>query len=219
MQFNERFFSGQSIRPSPVVKCTSHTIAVITPWNATQKDALSVISSFQESYSYFSADCERTQPFQKMQSLSDNENNLRTVCIQMNKNIFSSQNQKEISIGFEAFFGIRTDTEFVFAQIGQPQVFISKNKRPLQIIGHNQAVSDQSLSNAYLPYNLLGLFEDILLPIQSIKVQSGDQLILLSGQVASDKFLSFSQDSINELGQILSKDSGKESFWLGQIIF
>ncbi len=225
MQVNERSFSGQSIRPSPVVRCTPHTVAVVTPWNASQKDALGVISSFQESYSYLSADSDRTQPFQRMDSLSDNENSLRAVYIQVNKDIFTKHNQKEISMGFEVFFGIQTDTEFVFAQIGHPQVFFSKNKNSFQMIGQNQMMnSSQSADISYLPYNLLGLFEDVLLSVQSVKIQEGDQLILLSGHVASAEFLKFSQNSIsqnsiNELGKILSKNSDTESFWLGQVIF
>ena len=218
MQFNERSFSGQSMRPTPVVKNSSRTVAVVTPWNANQKDASNVISAFQESYSYLSVDPERTQPFKKMTSLSDNENSLRAVCMKVNKDIFSKHNQKEISMGFEVFFGIQNDAEFIFSQIGHPQVFISKQKGPLQMIGQNQMV-DVETSSAYLPYNLLGLFEDIPIFIQSIKVQKGDQLILLSGHVASSEFLNFQQDSINELGKILSQTSDEKSFWLGQIIF
>ena len=192
-------------------------MAVVTPWNGSQKDASEVISSFQESYSYLSADSDRTQPFQKLNSLSDRENNLRTVCYQLNKDIFLKHNKKEISMGFEAFFGIRTDKEFIFAQISHPQVFLlRKTGGPLQNIGQNQMVNT---TNTYLPYNLFGLFDDIQLSIQSIHVQRGDQIVLLGGREASVDFLNLSTGSVNDLGKVLSQDSDEESFWLGQINF
>ena len=219
MELNERSFSGQSLRPTPAIKCTPYFVAVVTPWNGSQKDASEVISSFQESYSYLSADSDRTQPFQKLNSLSDNENNLRTVCYQLNRDIFSKHNQKEITLGFEAFFGVRSGKEFIFLQIGHPQVFLLKqSKGSLQNIGQNQIVST-SKDNTYLPYNLIGIFSDIQLSIQSIQIEKGDQLILLGGRGSSVDFLNSSNGSVNDLGQILSQDSDRESFWLGQINF
>ncbi len=222
MKLDFRSFSGKGLRPSPVVTDSSGTISVVTPWNTSQNNAGNITRSFNTLYDQLSQDKDSTQPFQKMISLSTNENNLRVTCMQINNNIFSQFNQNELQVGFEILFAVRTSTEFSFIQVGNPQVYLSRKNFPLQLIGHNSSsLADYSNSSieAPLPHLLLGLFPDVQMHIRSIRLQPEDQIILLSRTFVPPEFLNCAEISLESLAETLSQDQSPESFWLGQITF
>ncbi|MDE0152129.1 MAG: hypothetical protein OXK80_06535 [Bdellovibrionales bacterium] len=222
MKLNFRSFTGKSLRPSPVVKDSPSTVAVVTPWNASQSSAENVIRSFSTLYDQLSQDKDSTQPFQKMVSLSTNENNLRVTCMQINNNVFYQFNQNEIQLGFEIFFAVKTPTEFSFVQVGNPQVYLARKNFPLQLIGQNASLfTDYSNSSfsAPLPHSLLGLFPDLQIHIRSIRLQPEDQIVLLSRTFVPPEFLNCKEISLESLAETLSQDQSSESFWLGQLTF
>ena len=222
MKLDCRFFSNKGLRPSPVIKESSNTLAVVTPWNASQQNTENVIRSFNTLYDQLSQDKDSTQPFQKMISLSTNENNLRVTCMQINGNIFSQFNQNEVQEGFEVFFAVKTPAEFSFVQVGSPQVYLARKGFPLQLVGQNSSrFSDYSESSikAPLPHSLLGLFPDVQMHIRSIRLHPEDQIVLLNRTFVPPEFLNCSTISLENLADILSQDQSSESFWLGQLIF
>ena len=222
MKLDSRSFSGKGLRPSPAVTNSSGTVAVATPWNTSQNNAENVIRSFNTLYDQLSQDKDSTQPFQKMISLSTNENNLRVTCMQMNSNVFSQFNQNEFQAGFEILFAVRTPTEFSFVQVGSPQVYLARKNLPLQSIGQNSSSwVDHSRSSltAPLPYLLLGLFPDVQIHVRSIRLQPEDQIILLSRTFIPPEFLNSSKTSLENLAETLSQDQSSESFWMGQLTF
>ena len=222
MKLNFRSFSGKGLRPSPVVQDSSGTVAVVTPWNASQNTAENIIRSFSTLYDQLLKDKDSTQPFQKMISLSTNENNLRVTCMQINNNIFSQFNQNEIQVGFEIFFAVKTPTEFSFIQVGNPQVYLARKNVPMQLLGQSSSLcADYSNSTveAPLPHSLLGLFPDVQIHIRSIRLQPKDQIILLSRTFVPPEFLNCADISLENLADTLSQDQSSESFWLGQITF
>lgn len=222
MKLNFRSFSGKGLRPSPAVNHSPGTVAVVTPWNTSQNNAENIIRAFNTLYEQLSQDKESTQPFEKMISLSTTENNLRVTCMQINNNVFSQFNQNEIQLGFEILFGVKTPTEFSFVQVGNPQVYLARDKLPLQLIGKSSSLtSDYSTSSieAPLPHLLIGLFPDVQIHIRSIRLQPKDQIILLSRTFIPPEFLSCQEASVENLADILSQDQSSESFWLGQLTF
>ena len=222
LKLNSRSFAGKGLRPSPTIKDSSSTVAIVTPWNASQNSAENVIHSFNTLYDQLSQDKDSTQPFQKMISLSTKENNLRVTCMQINNNIFNQFNQNEIQVGFEILFAVKTPTEFSFVQVGNPQVYLARKNFPLQLIGQNASLfadySNSTLS-APLPHSLLGLFPDLQIHIRSIRLQPEDQIILLSRTFVPPEFLNCAKISLENLAETLSQDQSSESFWLGQITF
>ena len=151
MKLECRSFSDKGTRPSPAVISSSGTTAVATPWNTSQSNAENMIRSFNTLYDQLSQDKDSTQPFQKMISLSTNENNLRVTCMQINSNVFSQFNQNEFQAGFEVFFSVKTPTEFSFVQVGNPQVYLARKNLPLQSLGQNSPWADYSKSSLTAP--------------------------------------------------------------------
>ena len=221
MKLESRFFSNKGLRPSPVVHNSSSSLAVVTPWNASQNNAEDLIRSFNTLYDQLSKDKDSTQPFQKMVSLSTYENNLRVTCMQINDNVFSQFNQNEIQSGFEVFFAVKTSFEFIFVQVGNPKVYLARKNFPLQLVGQSSYFADYSDSSikAPLPHSLLGLFPDVQMHIQSLRLQPEDQIVLLSCTVVPPEFLNCPTISVENLADRLSQNQNSESFWLGHIAF
>ena len=222
MKLESRFFSGKGLRPSPAIKNSASTLAIVTPWNASQQNAENVIRSLNTLYGQLSKDKDSTQPFQKMISLSTPENNLRVTCMQINDNIFSQFNHNEIQIGFEVFFAVKTPTEFSFVQAGSPQVYLARKNFPLQLVGQSSSLFSEyshSALSAPLPHSLLGLFPDVQIHIRSLRLQPEDQIVLLSRTFVPPEFLKCSTLSLESLSEILSQDQSSESFWLGHLNF
>lgn len=220
MKLESRSFAGTGLRPSPVIKNSSNTLAVVTPWNSSPQNAEHIIRSFHTLYDQLSKDQDSTQPFQKMVSLSTNENNLRVTCMQINNNIFSQFNQNEIQAGFELFFAAKTSVELSFVQVGNPQVYLARKKFPLQRVGQNSSLfadySDSSIK-APLPHSLLGLFPDVQMHIRSLRLEPEDQIVLLNRTFVPPEFLNEPDISLESLSKTLSQDQSSESFWLGQL--
>ena len=60
LKLNFRSFSGKGLRPSPAIKDSSSTVAIVTPWNASQNSAENVIHSFNTLYDQLSQDKDST---------------------------------------------------------------------------------------------------------------------------------------------------------------
>ena len=168
-----------------------------------------------------SSDADSTRPFQQMLSLSPDENNIRTALYQLNEYIFTQYNQEELTLGFEFFLAIKTTSEIIFAQVGHPQIYLSRKELSLQPIGptltFSTSYSQSSRSLAPLPQTALGLFPDISVWIQSLKIHPQDQFILLSRNFIPGHFFSDKQKSLDSLSQILAQDNDSEPFWIGQL--
>ena len=119
------------------------------------------------------------------------------------------------------FFAVKTSVEFIFIQVGSPQVYLARKNFPLQLIGQHSSFADYSDSSikAPLPHSLLGLFPDVQIHIRSVRLQPEDQIVLLSRTFVSPEFLNCSTISLESLADKLSQDQSSESFWLGHITF
>ena len=222
MKLQSRCFPGQSFRPSPAILQSENIVSVVTPWNASLQEAEKMGGMFEENYTGLSADPDSTRPFQILFSLSDEENNLRTACVTLNQMIFQ-KNKDSLSIGFEAFFGVYTASQLIFAQIGHPQIFLSRPPLPLQPLGHSLSLStsysQSKASMPPLPHTLLGVFSDTPIHIHSIKIFPQDKMILVSRNFIPAAFLQHSDISLNSLSSVLAQDNSSEPFWLACLDF
>ena len=221
MNLNHRCFPGSSFRPSPAVQCLRNQVLVITPWNTDVETAQKVMQFFENIYKPLSSDSDSTRPFQQMHSLSPDENNIRTALRQLNEYIFNQYNQEELTLGFEFFLALKTTSEIIFAQVGHPQIYLSRQELSLQPIGpsltFSTSYSQSSHSLAPLPKTVLGLFPDTTIWIHSLKIHPKDQFILLSRNFIPGNFFTDKQKSLDSLSQILAQDNDSEPFWIGQL--
>ena len=219
MNLESRSFSGETFRPTPVVESFGKMLFVATPWNTGEKKSKKLIHSLRNHYLHFAEDLDRTKPFESMRSLSLHENNTRMACMQANTEFFSSHNKKELTMGFELFFAVQTKSECIFASVGHPQIYIAQKDRSLQPLCQSSPFFLAAESLAPLPFNLFGIFPDVSVSIQSIKIQKSIQVILLSRSNVSSQFLTCQDTSLESLGKALAQDQSSEPFWLGKIIF
>lgn len=221
LKLHHRCFPGSSFRPTPAVSHSKRHVSIVTPWSTNIETAQKIIQFFEEAYQVLSKDQDSTVPFPQMQSLSVHENHIRTALLKLNEHIFSQYNQEKLTLGFEAVFIVRTMTQMIFAQIGHPQVYLSRQDLALQPIGPaftlSSSFSQKSTRLPPLPQTLLGVFPDAPIWIHSVKIQPKDHIILVSRNFIPSSFFTEKNKSFTSLSQILAQDCESEPFWLGQI--
>ena len=226
MNIQERSFSGKTFQPIPKCYLSSNKklITVITPWGQEAGSTQEVFESIETQYNFLSEDIESTHPFSKMMSLTPTENNMRTAVIQTNQNIFNNINQDEYAMGFELFFASIVDNIFTFIQIGQPFILIDRPHQHLRSIGQ---IIDPSLNvsknkntiNAPLPYQLLGIHEDISFHPLFFRFQPEDRLILLNRNTIPTNWFRLKREEriLDNLSQQAAKDNPSSPFWLATV--
>jgi len=227
MTLQERSFMGKIFHPKPKCYLSSNKklIAVITPWGQEAIDTKEVFEEIENQYSLLSKDKEKTRPFDILTHLTEIENDMRTTIIQVNQNIFNSSNKDEYSIGFELLFGVVSENTFTFIQVGNPLLLIDKPHQDLQSLG---VVMDSSLrrhTNTLqqlgavppLPYQLLGVYEDISVHSYFIRFHPQDRVIFLSRNNIPSNWFRVKRE--NRTLDYLSAKAGEINpnlpFWLG----
>ena len=149
---------------------------------------------------------------------------MRTTVIQINQNIFDKINQDEYAMGFEIFFATIVENVFTFIQIGQPVVLIDQPHQGLSIIGQTLPPPlshkiDKKTPHPPLPYQLLGINEDISFHPFFFRFQPGDRLILLNRDAIPPKwfYLKREERTVDKLSQLAAEDKPHTPFWLGII--
>ncbi|MDE0118470.1 MAG: hypothetical protein OXM55_00485 [Bdellovibrionales bacterium] len=230
MKIQERSFSGKIFRPKPKCYLSSNKklMTAITPWGQEAADTQDLFENIETQYNFLSEDKESTQPFPKLMSLTPIENDMRTTIIQINQNIFDKINQEEYAMGFELFFATVVGNILTFIQIGQPVVLIDQPHQYLRSIGqtvtpplNHKTLSPQKRGTAHppLPYQLLGIHEDISFHPFFFRFQSEDRLILLNRNVIPAKwfYLKREERTVDKLSQLAAEDNPHIPFWLGII--
>ncbi len=223
MNIQERSFSGKTFRPIPksYLSANKKLITVITPWGQEATSTQEVFESIETQYNLLSEDIESTHPFPKMMSLTPTENNMRTAVIQTNQNIFNSINQEEYSMGFELFFATIVDNILTFIQIGQPFILVDRPHQDLRGIGQSidpslNVPKNKTTINTPLPYQLLGIHEDISFHPLFFRFQPEDRLILLNRNTIPTNWFTLKREerTLDNLSQQAAKDNPASPFWL-----
>ncbi|NQY99536.1 MAG: hypothetical protein HRT45_02580 [Bdellovibrionales bacterium] len=224
MKFDERSYSGKLFRPSPIlhIEKDASLIIVATPWGH-RSGAKKVVENIVDLYLSSQSDGEATSALDKMTSLSQAANNLRS-CVQLaNKVLYQEDNKAEYESGLEIFVGTILGGEFSFIQIGQPQVFLLRESYPIAPLATNVDLS-VSLSPpgkmlAPIPATLMGLEPQVNLSVHSYGIQDGDRIALLSRSFATSRFLSMdsSDANLDSMTDELVKQDQHMPFWLGVV--
>ncbi len=226
MPLEERSYSGKFFRPRPEVLADpqDQLFLVATPWGprSTAKKTIQVI---QDHFLSSLEDQEATSPFPTLSCLSAAENNLRTSLQIANQNIYREDNRNEYTAGVELFAATLKGNELIWAQVGQPAVFLSRPNSPLvplnTPIDMTTDFAHKKNSLHPLPQTLLGIDPSVNLTSQSVRLHLGDEILLLSRSTLPPSLFSLSESdrSVDAVSRVLAKSDSEMPFWIGKIHF
>ncbi len=221
MDIQDRSYSGRTFRPRPEIHVEENgqLLIVATPWGS-RSGAKKVIECIRDFYLSARNDQEVTSPFQMLTCLSPAANNLRVAIMLANDMLYREDNKAEYVSGVELFVASRVDQEFVWAQVGHPQVFLKRSKQAPVVLGGSLDLS-MNLSGpetmAPLPQSLLGLTTTSNFSVQFFRPQQGDQILLLSRSRVAPQIFTLPSFSLEKLSDSLVKDSPEMAFWMGLV--
>lgn len=226
MKIQGRPHRADQIRPEPEYRLDSETnlLVIVTPWGprSVAKKTLSIIS---ESYAITKSDNEATTPYAKLSCLSNEANALRSAVLLANDTLYREENKNEFSCGVELFAASFVDNEFVWVQVGQPHVLLSRKNGLLLPLGSCVDLSvDLSSGDEILPAlpnQMLGVDNSLNLNMNSFRVQAGDRLIFLSHSAPPHVLYNTSMEnlSLDQLTSRLAQAAPKSAFWIGVVEF
>ena len=223
MKLEHRCFSGNSFRPTPEILINEdlQLFVIVTPWGPAFKTK-KLLDFLSQNYESFCVDEEKTSVYPKLQSLSQEENILRSLILYCNEWIFKEHNaSKEYNFGYEMLCGHFKNGKAVFLQIGQPFVYLDRAEIPLQSLGHildfSGIFSKGKERLPPLPSSLLGLYPDSHFSVFSLPVIKGDRLIFISRDFVPASILDTPRESRNleDLLSLLTQSNEESPLWLG----
>ncbi len=227
MKLDQRCFSGKIFRPQPeiLIDESLQMFAIATPWGPADQTK-KVLGFLAQNYESFSADEEKTSVYSKLESLSDEENSLRSLTLACNEWIFNELNGgKAHNFGYELLVGAFKNGKLIFIQAGHPFIYLDRPDIPLQALGHvldfSALFSQEGVRLPPLPSTLMGLHPDTHFSVFSFPVLSEDRLLFISRDFAQSSLLDIPrpQRNLSHLASVLAEESGESPFWLGILSF
>lgn len=230
LKFESRPVAGQDQRPTPEVALDRdlNAIVVAFPWGP-REAAQRAIERIFEYLRFTRQDREATSPLPKLTCLSDAGNAVRTALELANSSIFREENREEYLSGLEIFVATLDETEFCWAQVGGPQVFLARGEQYLQPIGAQMDLAfdlqpAQKAPLPVLPNRLVGLDQSVMVDVRSFRARPEDQIVLLSHSCpppliysATSRDLVGGSKSGQDFVQKLAAADPHRAFWFGQI--
>lgn len=223
MNFQERSFSGERIRPRPEFDFFSEEglLLIATPWGprAVAKSSIKTLGDFV--ITHF-RDPEATSPFPRIPALSDIANSIRVGALLANDYLLKVHNKDEYRAGVELFAAMKKDREVSWIQIGQPHVILLRPGRTPLMLSANidlsmELAEKEKKTPDPLPSDCLGLQSIPPLFLNSFRTQPDDKLLLLSYSWPPESIYHLPEDkwSLEGITEELVKSNGKEPFWVG----
>lgn len=222
LDLRHRSYGGKQFRPLPLVDydTLSKLLVIATPWGTTES-AQKAVTQIKDYLALAQGDREVTSPFQKMSCLSTSANNLRISMFLANEQIYREENSVEYKTGLELLCGVFDNEEFVWAQVGQPQIFLSRKGRGILPLATSLDLamdlsSPEEILPA-LPNQLLGLDNSVNMTVNSVRLQSDDKLIFLSHSVPPAPLFTLEHESVEleRLSRMIASSYPQLAFWIG----
>ncbi len=212
--FQQRSYSGKCFRPKPLVdfEAGTQSIIVATSWNG-QDAAADVVKTIKESL-VLASDPEATGFGQYTESLGLAGNRLRSAAGLANDALYFNVNKNEYVAGVELAALSFSKNTLAWAQVGAPHLFLV-NKAGIQPLSYTPDWSWQIHQGAPLMCQSLGLERSVNLNCGSYRLESGDQVILLSRSYVPSAFYGSKKVDVDELSKVLVADSEAVPFWIG----
>lgn len=227
MNLERRCFKGQNFRPTPEILISKELqfFAVLTPWGPSSHTR-EVLDFLVQNHESFKSDEEKTSAYPQLQSLSKEENVLRTLILSCNEWVFKNQNEgKEYNFGYELVCGNFINGKVVFLQIGQPFIYLDRPEVPLQPLGHildfSGAFSKKGKRLPPLPSSLLGIHPDTHFSVFSLPVDKEDRLLFISRDFtpALNTEKKTDKQSLNDFMSLLTQENADSPLWIGLLSF
>ena len=227
MKLEHRCFKGESFRPTPEVLIHEDLrfFAILTPWGPASYSQ-KLLDFLIQNHENFKSDEEKTSVYPQLESLSREENVLRTLILSCNEWVFKNQNEgKEYNFGYELVCGNFINGKVVFLQIGQPHIYLDRPEIPLQPLGHildlSGAFSRKEKRLPPLPSSLLGLHPDTHFSVFSFPVEKEDRLLFISRDFASalNGKREKKPQNLESFMSLLTEENSKSPLWIGLLSF
>ncbi|MFN8846753.1 MAG: hypothetical protein ACK5V3_13650 [Bdellovibrionales bacterium] len=218
MKFFERSYNSELIRPKPLIHQdeAGGLILIVTPWGS-QEGAQKTLDFIVQHLMTVKQDQEHTSPFQKIQSLSDDANQLRQAAMMANDFIYRSVNPDSLELVVEVLFLGIQKKQVAWCQIGCPHLLLKKKKESLQPIScHPETRAD--LLKFPLPQYFLGADATVSPRCGDLQLDKGDEVILLSSSQLPTSLWSATQSSeLEEWTDRITEVDSSQPFWLGRL--
>ena len=227
MKMQHRCFVGKGFRPLPEILINEdlQIFAVATPWGPAFQTK-KTLEFLAQNYESLSSDEEKTSVYSKLESLSEEENTLRSLILSCNEWIFNEQNKgEEYKFAYELICGHFTTGKLIFAQVGHPFIYLDRPDLPLQSLGHvldfSALFAKEGKRLAPLPSALIGIHPDTHFPVFSFPLMPEDRLIFISRDFAPGSVLDVprSKRQLDHLLSLLVKENEESPVWLGILSF
>lgn len=219
MDFQQRFYSGETFRPKPVIEIekTTNTLIVATPWGSPDA-AQEVIEVVKGQLSSSSEGTAVTRVTKVIEGLSDEGNQLRSAALYANEHLYMKENAQEYTSAVElAMISIQNRT-ISWVQIGSPHVLL-KNHLGYQPICYTPDWSWQLQQKSPLVSQALGLERSCNLNCGSHHIEKTDQIYLISRATLPSQIYAQENAGFDVISRVMI-DSGPETpFWLGLLGF
>ncbi|MBT4761980.1 MAG: hypothetical protein HOO06_09810 [Bdellovibrionaceae bacterium] len=222
MNFSHQSYRSTAFRPTPLIHLEDggDLIIIATAWGS-KDGAQKAIDTILEFYFSIQDDLEITSPFENLDCMSMKANHLRTSLRLANDVLRKEYNSDSFQTGVELFIGLRNQHDFIWTQIGQPHILLSRQNHNLSPINLKYDLSlDYSTGMQQLvplPSELLGIYNTTQFQVNSLKPRATDRLILLSGPRIPCEMLQVvhSDVELNTLVKTLSSEQPNLPFWIG----
>ena len=226
MKLEQRSFSSQVFRPHPEVLINEDikVFAFLTAWGDQDLSQKTLQFLFDGHHGSFS-DEEKTIDHPYIKSLSPEENALRSLILNCNEWVFKEQNGNlKKKVGYELVYGYLREGKLIFAQIGQPFIYLDRKHLPLQVIGQNLDFSGLFGGEKRLPplpSQLMGLFPDTHFSVFTFPIKKEDRLIFISRDFVKNSLLDMPRQERNleTLSRALTSENEEQPFWIGILSF
>jgi len=221
MEFEERSYAGNRIRPRPEYQHLSaeNMIVVATPWGprAAAKNTIKTVTDFVTTHY---RDPDATSPFPRIPALSEVANTIRIGALIANDELVRKENREEFRVGVEFFAAMKKNREVSWIQIGQPHVILLRRGRsPLTLSSNIDLSMDADAKKAPdpLPGDSLGLQSIPPLFLNTFRFQTGDQLLLLNYTWPPRSLYQIPEShwDVEGVTQVLVNSNKDEPFWIG----
>lgn len=220
MKWSERSFNTVHFRPRPQihVEDDQSLILIGTCWGNSQVTQ----RVFDVSLKYIQAarsDLEVTSPFEFLPHLTNEANALRVGALLANENIFRSENKAEYNTVIEFVALSFKDQQLSWVQSGYPNLFLKRKNLPIEALSVGADLSyEMNQLQDPLPSAGLGLEREIQLSSGSFRLQSEDQIIVLSRSLGLQNIhLDSEEVSLQSMSAQLAAQQPQLPYWLGLI--
>lgn len=212
----QRSYSGQNHRPSPLVSVETETksLLVLTSWGdeAPAQRVSNILKDFLVTSS--SPDATRIGPASENSVGGDLLQRLRSAAAFGNEAILTAENKTEWTSAVEMAVISSQHQVISWVQIGAPHILVWTPEKNFQPLCYTPDWASQIQQGAPLVCNALGLEKFCAVNSGSYRLKGNETLVLVSRSHLPGTFFSSTTCDLQALSRLLIEDSEETPFWI-----